>query len=368
MTDEIKLSLTGPDVVSIIHDMSRRKAPADKISQVYFRLVSALNGDLDPESQEAAEKILSGVEAKDRNLSEEIRQWVMSLQGGSFSVTECDKELQIVTKEDKGLRRVVFHRLCSVTDPLLERDKNMTNRYKVLHRDEEIWTLENVDMASISVRLPLSIHKKTKLFHGAIVTVGGVTGTGKTMFGLNFIRDNMAKHEMYYLNSEMSKQELNAKEDAFLHTPKSSWRFTILNVTGEMALSVRKDKINIIDYLQAPAEKPFLIRDSLDSIKSKLGTGMALVLIQRKSGNPWGEGGQYSAHNASLYINLDWQTCEVMKNRFREADEFRGKDKRAFDIKHGNIEGKGGWYPSTDKQPPNEKYQGFIHEREPGDD
>jgi hypothetical protein len=356
-------SFTGPDIISILRDMQRRKEAADKMTQVYFRLTSALNGNLDKDSQEAAEKILSGIQIKDRNLTEEIRQWVMSLQGGSFSVTECDKELQIVTKEDKALRRVVFHRLCSVTPALLERDKSAINRYKALHADEEIWTLDNVDMASISVTLPLNIHRKTKLFHGAIVTVGGVTGTGKTMFALNFIRDNMHSYEMYYLNSEMSKQELNAKENAFLHTNKSSWKYTIVNVTGEMALSVRKDKINIIDYLQAPSEKPFLIRDSLDSIKSRLGTGMALVLIQRKSGNPWGEGGQYSAHNASLYINLDWQTCEIMKNRFREADEFRGKDKHSFDIKAGNIVGKGGWYPA-DQKPPEEKYEGLVREED----
>ena len=56
-----------------------------------------------------------------------------------------------------------------------------------------------------------------------------------------------------------------------------------------------------------------------------------------------------------------------MKNRFREADEFRGKDKHAFDIRAGNIVGKGGWYPSNEK-PPKEKYEGLVHEREPGED
>jgi hypothetical protein len=361
---EPELSITGPDVVNIIRDMLRRKEPSDKISQVYFHLAATMNGNMDLQSKESVEKILTGVQVKDRNLTEEIKQWVSSLKG-SFSVTDCDKELQIVTKEDKNLRRQVLHRLCSVTDPLLERDQSVSGRYKALHREESVMDMENIDMSSIQITLPLSLHKKTKLFHKSIVTVGGVTGTGKTMFALNFIRDNMDKHEIYYLNTEMSRQELKAKEDSFFDT---SWKFTPIEVTGELALSIRKDKINIIDYLQSPPEKPFLIRESLDAIKSRLGTGMALVLIQRKSGNPWGEGGQYSAHNASLYINLDWQTLEVMKNRFREADLFRGMDKRNFDIQAGTMIPKGGWYKATDKGSPKEKYEGLVHEREPGED
>lgn len=356
MTDTA-ISLTGTDLLNILRDMARRKEAPEKLSQVYFTLKSQMNGNLDPETQESVNKIITGLQVRERNLTNEIREWIYSLKSGSFSVADCDKELQIVTKEDKGLRRVAFHRFCTVTPALLERDKTSVHRYKVLHADERLMNTEDIDMSSISITLPLGLHKKTKLFHKSIVTVGGVTGTGKTMFALNFIHDNMHQHEIFYLNTEMSEQELKAKKDAFLNTPYSSWNFTAVEVTGELALSVRKDKINIIDYLQAPSEKPFLIRDSLDSIKSKLGTGLALVLIQRKSGNPWGEGGQYSAHNASLYINLDWKTCEVMKNRFREADQFRGFDKRSFDIRAGTMVPTSGWYgsdkpsPSKDKKP-----------------
>ncbi len=370
MTDTL-LSLTGPDVINVIRDMSRRKEQADKISQVYFRLISAFNGDLDPESQEAAEKILSGVEANERNLSEEIRTWVAGLGNGWFTVTQCDRELLIVTKADKTTRRQVLHRMCD--KELLKRDKSVTERYQALKRDERIMDPDNIFLDTVDVRMPLALSRKTKLFHGAVVTVAGVTGMGKTMFALNFIQDNMGSHEIYYLNSEMSDQELKFKKLAFKTFPYSGWKFTAVDVQGSMSESIRTDKINVIDYLQAPTDKLYMIRDLISDIKKKLGKGMVLILIQRKADNPWGEGGIFSAQASSLYINLSFGTLEVIKNRFREADDFRGLEKRNFEIKHGVLCETSGWYSEgapEEKQVKKlkDKYQGFIHEREPGAD
>ena len=136
MTDTV-LSLTGPDIIAILRDVQRRKEAADKISQVYFQLTAALNGNMDQESQEAAQRILAGVQTKERNLTDEIRQWLLTVDG-TFSVTECDKELHIVTKEDKAARRQVFHRFLTCDKPLLEHDQNVNQRYKALHEREII--------------------------------------------------------------------------------------------------------------------------------------------------------------------------------------------------------------------------------------
>ncbi len=363
---DVLLSLTGPDVIAILRDMQRRREAAEKISQVYFRLVSGLDGNLDKESQEAAEKILAGCEAEERNLSEDIRAWIAGLGSGWFTVTQCDRELQIVTKADKASRRQILHRMCD--KELLKRDKSVTERYQALHRDERIMDPDNISMDTISVTLPLGLSKKTTLFHKAIVTVAGVTGMGKTMFALNFIRENMGSHEIYYLNSEMSDQELKFKKLAFKGFPYSGWTFTMVDVQGAMSESVRTDKINVIDYLQAPIKELYGIRDLILDIKKRLGKGMALILIQRKENNPLGEGGYFSAQASSLYINLSFGTLEVIKNRFREADQFRGLEKRNFEIKHGLICDTSGWYSAgspEEKQVKGlkNKYAGLVHEQ-----
>jgi hypothetical protein len=371
MNDETLLSLTGMDVVNIIRAMSHRKEPSDKISQVYFRLVSALNGDLDPESQAAAEKILSGVEANERNLSQQIRYWVDDLKSGWFTVTQCDRELSIVTTADKTSRRQILHRLCD--KGVVKRDKSRTESYQVLHRDERIMDPDGISLDTVDVVMPLGLSRKTKLFHGAVVVVAGVTGMGKTMFALNFIQDNMAKYEIYYLNSEMSDQELKFKKLAFKTFPYSGWTFTAVDVQGAMSESIRTDKINVIDYLQGPSDKPYLIRDLIDSIKKKLGMGMALILIQKHPQKELGEGGIFSEHASSMYISLSFGIAEVIKNRFREADEFRGLEKRNFEIKHGVLCATSGWYSAgapEEKQVKTlkNKYAGLVHEREPGED
>jgi hypothetical protein len=354
---ETYLSLTGNDIVMILKDMSRRREASEKISQVYFRLVSALNGDLDPESQAAAEKILSGVKAKDGNLSDRIRDWVMGLQpGATFTVTQCDRDLQILTPPDRNNRSVILHRLCqksSLTDALLESDKTRAQTYKRLQKLETIIDPNNISMDTVNVALPLALSRKTTLFHSAVVTVAGITGHGKTMFALNFIRDNMGsvpKDTIFYLNSEMSPQEIKFKKLAFKVVPYDAWNFTQVDVRGAMAQSIRTDKINVIDYLQAPSDKMWQIRDIIDDIKSRLGVGMALILLQRKNDKVWGEGAEFSAHASSLYISLSFGTIEVVKNRFREADEFRGLEKRNFDIVNGVIQAKGGWYSEGSKK------------------
>jgi len=226
---------------------------------------------------------------------------------------------------------------------------------------------DNISLETVDVILPLALSRKTKLFHNAVVTVAGVTGMGKTMFALNFIRDNMDLHDIYYLNSEMSDQELKYKKLAFKDVPYSAWRFTAVDVKGSISESIRKDKINVIDYLQAPTDKLYMIRELINDIKKKLGKGMALILIQRKGGNPWGEGGVFSAQASSLYISLSFGSLEVMKNRFREADEFRGLEKRNFEIKEGSIKPMSGWYAEGAKEEKQvktvtDKYGDFVHE------
>lgn len=365
MTDTA-LSLTGPDVISILQDMSRRKAPADKISQVYFTLISKLNGNLDPESQAAAEKILSGIASNERNLTHEIREWISGLKG-TFSVTDCDRELQIVTREEKALRRQVFHRLLACDRPILERDKYVSQRYQVLHRDERIMDPNNIPMDTVDVSLPLGLSNKTKLFHNAAVICAGTSGMGKTMFALNFIRENMGTHEIYYLNSEMSDQELKFKKLAFKGFPYDGWNFTMVDVSGAMSESIRTDKVNVIDYLQAPTDKPWLIRNLIDDIKDRLGKGMVLILIQRHPQKELGEGGIFSEHASSLYISLSFGLCEVVKNRFREADQFRGCEKRNFEIKHGLIIPTSGWYSAGSPEEKQiktfkNKYEGLVND------
>jgi hypothetical protein len=360
------------DLFHTANCLTKGGMPQGEQEQILTRLVNTW-GEHDPEWVAAKVRSAMNRQAdKERNLSQEIRNWIDDTKSGWVSVTQCDRELQIVTKEDKASRRQIFHRLCD--KGVLERDKNKTESYQVLHRDERIMDPDNISLDTVDVILPLGLSNKTTLFHKAIVTVAGVTGMGKTMFALNFIRENMGTHEIFYLNSEMSDQELKYKKLCFTNFPYSGWKFQAVEVHGAMSESIRTDKINVIDYLQAPTDKLYMIRDLIDNIKKKLGIGMALILIQRKDKNPWGEGGIFSAQASSIYINLSFGSLEVMKNRFREADQFRGCEKRNFEIKNGVISHTSGWYSEGAKEEKQiktlvDKYADLnVKEREPGED
>ena len=58
-----------------------------------------------------------------------------------------------------------------------------------------------------------------------------------------------------------------------------------------------------------------------------------------------GTGGIYSIKAATLAISLDWGKIEIVKNRFREADQYPSLNKINFDIERGyKFVNTGPWY------------------------
>jgi hypothetical protein len=277
--------------------------------------------------------------------------------------TDVARSLQLSTRNDLKNLSIILKRLAAEENPLTEKDGTKNGAYRRILNTERKMNLSNVAIEEVDIVLPLHIEKKTKIFKKYIITVAGVTGTGKTSFALNFIRDNMHKHNIYYMNQEMHEVSLTFKLEQFPFPQKASdWPFTPLTDIDDYSTSIRPDDINIIDYLEAPTSEFFKIGERIRSIERKLKSGIALILLQRKTNNVWGEGGEFSARASSLYVNMDWGSIEVVKNRFREGDQFPGFNKRSFTIEHGVIKAQGGWFKS-EKEPviqKGNKYEEFV--------
>jgi len=61
----IALSLTRQRPSEHLRDMSRRKEAPEKLSQVYFTLKASMYGNLDDETQEMVNKIISGLQIRE---------------------------------------------------------------------------------------------------------------------------------------------------------------------------------------------------------------------------------------------------------------------------------------------------------------
>ena len=286
------------------------------------------------------------INRKERNLTAEIRDWVAA-SFGTFSASKLYQDASIASSEEKHYARTVLSRMVGKE---IVRVGSQDGMFRRIDKERKFMDFMNVDLTKkLPLVLPLNIHKKTVLFPKSIIVLAGVTGFGKTTFALNFIKDNWDKYNpIYYFNSEMSPEALNKKLSYFKEPSISEW-FLKMKVVEEwdyhdIADKIFPDALNVIDYLEPEGDKPYGIHEIIVRIMNNLGSGIALVTIQKKPGADLGTGGVYSVKAAAFAMNLEWGNIRVYKNRFREEDQNPTLDSIDFEITNSQFIQKGVWY------------------------
>lgn len=262
--------------------------------------------------KEATEKILSAlkrVERRERNISQEIKDWI-SVTNSDFRVTELCNELQCVTKEQKGAVRTAISRL--VKEGFIQKTKHL-GCYRIVNTQLEKIDYLSVKNQTLDIQWPFGIEGFVKTMPKNIIIVAGVSNAGKTAFLLNFVEMNMDKHEIHYFSSEMGDMELQTRLSKF-DRPIDSWRFKPYERVGEYADVIQPDAINIIDFLEIYQEH-YLIGQWIKDIYDKLGKGIAIIAIQKKPGSAYGVGGATTMEKARLYISIDNGKLKIEKGK-----------------------------------------------------
>jgi len=306
-----------------------------------------------PEKEVAAKikSVLSRCDRRDRNLTEDLRQWI-DLTSAYFSLTETYDPLRILTSQKNTVHQIM-HRFAK--EGYVERHPNKNGVYRRVDQTIEYMDFGNADPNdTIDLRLPLDIHKKTKFFPKAAIALGGVSGMGKTLFVLNTIRDNMFRIPCFYFNSEMSPQQLKSKLSYF-PVAMHEWVKRMKVIDGwdfnNIADKIQPDALNCIDYLEPEGERPYMIHGVISAIIRKLNRGTALIAIQKKPGAKLATGGIYAIKAASLALALDYGRIEIVKNRNRESDPNPGFNTINFDVLGGyQFKAKSGWYPAKEER------------------
>jgi hypothetical protein len=294
------------------------------------------------------ESALKRSERGDRNIAAEVKEWALATTG-HFMATAVHKELQLVTRQEMQAANTALRRLCDNTEPILEKHGAARGSYRRVDRTLEFMDFANADVDNvIDLRLPLNLHSKTKFFPKAAIVIAGISGMGKTLFCFNAIAENFGKFPIYYFNSEMGPEALKMKLSYF-QFPMSDWAKYMKVVDqwdfSNIADKIQPDSFNVVDYLEPEGEKSFNIHGVISSIIRRLNKGTALITIQKKPDAKMGTGGIYSIKAATLAIALDWGKIEIVKNRFREADQMPSLNKINFEVHQGyKFVKQGGWY------------------------
>ncbi len=219
---------------------------------------------------------------------------------------------------------------------------------------EEMKPAEKEEPA-IPFTLPLGLHKKIKVLPGSVIVVGGATNAGKTLLGMQCLRDWIndlstsfgvpsvkfkSNHSLRestvsgypekfienfsgfrFLNSEMSEGELgfmlnSIGEDKEHLNNAVQW----VKRTHDFSRAVLTNGITICDFLQI--HKDFYeIGGIVKEMADKVGHGILVILIQKKSGEAAPRGGDFAIERARIALMLDYagpgiSTCYLRKIKY----------------------------------------------------
>jgi hypothetical protein len=237
------------------------------------------------------------------SLSDRIDDWVCHTSAW-FDTSELDKELGIVSQKDKDNRRQVLCRL--EEKKLIERHFKENKKWRFVNRQLEELNYKQLAVTTpLPIVMPLGISELVNLHQGNLVVLAGTTNAGKTAFALEIIRlNNTSPMACYYFYSEGGAHELRDRLDKCPGMSIEEWKFKLFSRATNFADVIAPDCLNVIDYLEL-TDDFYLVNKHLTDICNRIGTGLAVVCIQKKKLAEFARGGELSAEKARLYIALD---------------------------------------------------------------
>lgn len=245
---------------------------------------------------------------REKSLSEEIREYVLSTTG-VFLSTDVHRNLDLSTRVHKKNCSEVLRRL--IADGVIERFGNKDGCFRKIEKDFTGINLLDAVVEPLCIHWPFGIHEKVHTLPKSVAVIAGQTDAGKSAFCLNFAYLNK-KLKVRYLTSEMGKAEIKSRV-SLLGEPLESWRdIEFIERSSNFADLVLPDDVTIIDYMEK-ADNFFEIAKDIKEVFDRLKTGFALIALQKKAGQDFGRGGDFSAEKARLYLSMSPGTLKIVK-------------------------------------------------------
>lgn len=254
------------------------------------------------EIQTKIKSAIQRAKRKERKIQDEVKEWI-DVTSGYWNVTECNQALQCVTKEEKAAVRVAVHRLHK--SGLIERHGNRNGCYRRVENDADPVDFLNAPTEEFPIKWPFELEEQSIIYPGNIIVVAGAKSAGKTAFLLNVVRENMYRHEIDYLNSEMGDTEFRKRLE-FFDIPLNKWRFNAYHRASNFAdLITAEKKIFIVDFLEVTTDF-WKVAQYIQEIHKKLKDGICIIALQKSDNKDMGRGGDFSKEKSRLYLSLDY--------------------------------------------------------------
>jgi hypothetical protein len=167
----------------------------------------------------------------------------------------------------------------------------------------------------LPIKWPMGIEKYVDLYPGNMAVVAGSPEAGKSALLLNFIKMNMERFPIYYFCSEnMGQAELRVRLGLFPNMRIEDWKFEPVERCADFEDVIVPDCVNIVDYLEI-TEDIYLVSTHLTNISHKIGTGLAIVALQKKFGARLGRSQEFGLEKPRLYLSMDKGKLTIIKGK-----------------------------------------------------
>ena len=277
-----------------------------------------------PEKQlvEEVRGMVEWVIKKDRNVTQEVREWVLT-SDGIFSTTDIYHRLQMTTRE--GQKAVVVTLMRLREEGIIEKYGKKNGVFRRVERDVVNMDWKGAEVKTFDIDWPLLIGTFFQTYPKNLCVFAGYKDTGKTTLALDIIKRNMSRHDVRYMNNEMSPEELKMRLLQHQDLSINDWKFEAIERGDDYESVIDPNGLNIIDYIE-PGEEVYRVGTTLRLIHEKLDKGVCVIMLQKKrrqvlkTGGAVGElgyGAEYTLLRPRLYITLDPNVARVVsaKNR-----------------------------------------------------
>jgi len=301
------------DLFSVANAMAKQGHSSEFMANVLERLIYSWGENPDQRWIDAKIKsAFNRVDRKERNVAEEVKQWVMTTKG-HFTTTTNHIELHLTTKQEKKAANMALLRL--VDEGILERHGEKNGCYRLIESSSDEIDFLGVDDKIVDIVWPFEIETWVKILPKNIIVVAGEVNAGKTAFLLNVCFINMGRFKINYFSSEMGAMELRDRLKKF-EVNLAHWKENInfRERASNFADVIKPNDINIIDFLEITDEF-YRVGGMISEIFNKLKKGIALIALQKNPKTDIGLGGMRSIEKARLYLSIENGRIKIVKGK-----------------------------------------------------
>ncbi len=302
------------DLFHVANHLVKGGMQQQEISQVLRIIMDSWGEGFDEQWRHTKiDSALKRAERKERNLTEEVKEWILSescQHSVVFMSTDCRSCLHLSTREEEKTLSVILKRF--VDQGLIEKHGEKRGCFRIKEEGIQEINWEDCDDTVIDVQWPFELHKLYTCLPKNIIIIAGSPDAGKTAFCLNFAMLNMDRFQIKYFSSEMGALELKVRLKKF-NFPLKRWKAVkFIERSSNFPDVIEPDGINIVDYIEVP-EEAWKIATPINEIFRKLNKGICIIALQKPLGRDVARGGESTLDRPRLYLSMGKGVIKIIK-------------------------------------------------------